>query len=325
MADKQLSKTNAPVTTRQDLVEEITIGGDTSHTAAAAVAAKEVEARIIAAHKWPRDVDLFREGVLKDCRRPGFAAIALYRKPVGRKKNESGKWEESFAVGFSVRFIESALQHFGNCHVISRVDWETSSQLKLVVGVLDVQKNIGYSTDVVLDKLVERKEVKQGRTVRGIRENSYGDRVYLIDATRDELRNIIGAERSKLMRDNGQRLLPRDILDEARALVEVTLATENARDPDAAKKKILDGFASLGVSAVMLKEYLGKGVEQVTAKDLVDLTSLHAGLKENEFSWADVMRAQKAEAEGEGGTAAKSLADKIKEAAPEYMEPPSGK
>src|SRR5262249_31607490 len=143
-------------------------------------------------------------------------------------------------------------------------------------------------------------------TVRGMRENSYGDAVYLIDATADEFRNVMGSERSKLLRDNGQRLLPRDILDEARALIDATLANENARDPDAAKKKILDKFAGLGVSATMLKEYLGRPIETVTVKDLTDLGALHAGLKDGEYTWADVMRAKAEPAEGEPNAESKA-------------------
>jgi hypothetical protein len=300
--DNQVTKTpkGSTVTVRQDLAEEISVGYEIAPTAAAAAAKAEIEARIIAARKWPRDIDVFREEILKDCRRPRFADIALYNKPVGRKQNpETGRWEEAFATDFSVRFIESALQHFGNVHCVSRIEWETGDQSKLVVVVVDVQRNTGYSTDAVLDKQVERKEVKKGRKTLGMRENSYGDTVYLVEATKDEFRNVMGAERSKLIRDNGKRLLPRDVLDECRELIDKTLADENAKDPDSAKKKVLDRFAALGISATMLKEYLGRPLETLTAKDLNALTPLHNGLKEGDFTWSDVMRTKEEPAEGE--------------------------
>lgn len=303
MADSQLAKTSksgGAVSVRQDLAEEVTVSYEIAPTAAAAAAKAEIEARIVAARKWPRSVDQFREDFLKDCRRPGFAEIALYRRPVGRKKNpETGRWEEAVVVDFSIRAVEAALAHFCNVHVAARIEWETTEQTKLMVAVIDVQKNVGYSTDMVLDKLVERKEVKQGRKARGVRENSYGDQVYLVEATKDEVRNLIGAERSKLIRDNGKRLLPRDILDEARELIDKTLADQNAKDPDSAKKKVLDRFASLGVSAVMLRDYLGRPLETLSAKDLSELQPLFNGLKEGSFTWTDVMRTRDEEAEGE--------------------------
>lgn len=301
MPDNQLAKpTGTTVTVRQDLADEITVGRDMAPTAAAASAKAEIEARIVAAWKRPRDIDQFREGILKDCRRPGFAEVALYRKPVGRKKNEeTGKWENAFAIDFSVRFIESALQHFMNVHITQRIDYEDGDTVALTVGVVDVERNIGYSFQSTLDKLVERKEVKAGRKTRGVRENSYGDVVYLVEATKDEMRNVAGSERSKLLRDQGKRLMPRDILDECREQIERTIADANAKDPDSAKKKVLDKFAALGVSATMLKEYLGRPVDTLTPKDLTELASLYNGLKDGDFSWSEIMRAHNEPAEGE--------------------------
>jgi hypothetical protein len=303
MSDSQVVKPGSKgstVTVRQDLAEEISTGYEVAPTAAAAAAKAEIEARIVAARRWPRDIDQFREEILKDCRRPRFAEIALYNKPVGKKRNpDTGRYEEAFATDVSIRFIESALQHFGNIHVVSRIEFETENHSKLVVGVIDVQRNTGYSTDAMLEKVVERKEIKQGRKALGRRENSYGDIVYLVVATKDEFRNVVGTERSKLIRDNGKRLLPRDILDECREQIDKTLADENAKDPDAAKKKVLDRFAGLGISATMLKEYLGRPLETLTAKDVAELAPLHNGLKEGDFTWADVMHSKNEAAEGE--------------------------
>src|SRR5262249_13906906 len=98
MSDSQVMRPvpkGGTVTVRQDLTEEISVGHEIAPTAAAAAAKAEIEARILHALKCPRNVDQFREDSLKDCRRRGFAETALYRKPVGRKKNqETNKWEE---------------------------------------------------------------------------------------------------------------------------------------------------------------------------------------------------------------------------------------
>jgi hypothetical protein len=320
--------TGSTVTVRQDFAEELSVGSDLSAVAAAAAAKAEIEARIVAARKWRRDDDLFREGILKSCRRPMFADIALYQKPVGRKKNADGKWEDAFVVDFSIRFIESALQHYGNVHIVSRIGYEDTDRALLTVQVIDVERNVGYSTDAMLEKVVERKEVKAGRKALGMRENSYGDTVYLVEATRDEFRNVMGTERSKLIRDSGKRLLPRDILDEARLVIDRTLADENARDPDAAKKKVLDRFAGLGISATMLKEYLERPIETLTVKDLNELGVLHNGLKEGDFSWSDVTRTKHEPAEGggetspQGGPKRSKLRDKVMALKPEGTPAP---
>ena len=325
MADNQQqvikAGTGGTVTVRQDLAEEVSVTRDLSPTAAAAAAKAEIEAGIIAARKWPRDEDVFREKTLKTCRRPGFANTALYHKPVGRKKNAQGQWEEVFAIDWSIGSIQTMLQHFGNVRIMARITYEDADKALLTVQVLDLERNIGYSTDAMLDKLIERKEVKAGRKARGMRENSYGDVVYLVEATKDEFRNIIGAERSKLIRDNGKRLLPRDILDEARSEIDKTVANENAKDPDSAKKKVLDRFASIGISAALLKEYLGRPLETLTGKDLTDLGALFNGLKEGDFTWGDVMRMKSESAEGSSEKERPKLREKILAMAPEAAKP----
>jgi len=311
--EKQLVKqTGAKVSVRQDLTaDEITVGRELSTEAAAAAARAEVEAARAAAHRWPRNEDEARLRILRDCRRPGFAETALYKKPVGRKQNAEGKWENAFAINFSVRFVEGAIRHWGNTEVTARIDYEDEQQARLRVRVLDLETNTSYATDAVIDKLVERKEVKEGRQVRGRRQNSYGDIVYLVDASKDEFRNLAGAERSKLIRDNGQRLLPRDLLEDARKAIEETLADENAKDPDAAKKKILDRFASIGVSAVMLKEYIGKPFEALNKQDLSELGVIFNGLKDGEMTWAELMSTREKPAEGEPEPKKRNFRDRI--------------
>jgi hypothetical protein len=331
MPDNQLLKpqTGGTVSVRHDLAEEITVGNDLSTAAAAAAAKAEIEARILTAKKWRRDEDQAREDILKRCRHPAAAESFLFSKPVGRKKDAEGNWQEERIEDFSIRFVEMAIGYWGNLAVSSRIIYDDPRRALLRVDVVDLQRNSGYSTESMQDKVVERREIKKGRTVLGMRENSWGDPVYLVEATKDEFRNVLGTERSKLIRDNGKRLLPRDLLDEARGLIDRTLADENAKDPDAAKKKVLDRFAGLGISATMLKEYLERPVEALTAKDLTELSALYNGLKESAFTWPEVMRMKNEPAEGEEkpeGAPPKKLRDRImaqaKEPAAKEPAPP---
>jgi len=295
-----LIRGGSQVTVRQDLAQESTVSHEMAVAAAAAEARAEIEARIVHALHHPRNIDLFEQAIIKDCRRSSFADIALFRKPVGKKKNaETGKMEQSFAIDFSIRFVETAIQHYQHVHVTSRIPYEDVEKAKLTVGVVDVQNNVGYSTESVVDKLVERRFVPEGRKHHGQRQNTYGDDVYLLEATKDEFRLLIGAERSKLIRDQGKRLLPRDILDRAREVIDETLAATTTQDPDAVKRRLIDGFAKVGVTVSMLLEYLGQPLDSLTPKDVGELRTLWNGLKDGEYSWADIMRMKDAPAEGE--------------------------
>src|SRR5262249_15325172 len=154
----------------------------------------------------------------------------------------------------------------------------------------------------------------------------------LVDATEEEFKLKAAAEFSKVVRDNVQRLLPRSILDEARALIERTLSDDTAQNPDAAKKKILEAFGSLGIGVAALKEYLGQPVESLSPKDLAELRALYTGLKEGSLSWSEVLAAKReSESAGEGedeSAARPPLRDRVlnrrrqKEA--EAAEKPSG-
>jgi hypothetical protein len=275
-----------------------TQAGELAPMQSAAAVRAAIETRAILAERNPRDEERFRERLLRYCKHPDFAEAAIYKRKVGRKRNAQGEWEDAYAENFSIRFIEAALPIYRNVYADTTIRFEDARRMIVHVEVYDSEANVGYAQDATLPKLVERRDAAD-RVVVGERMNSENKRVYIVEATRDEMRNVFGAERSKLLRDQAQKLLPFHILIEARRLIEQTNADENAKDPDAAKKKVLDRFASIGVSAEMLKVYLDRGLDTLTLKDLAELGVLHNGLREGEFTWADVMRMKDAPAEGE--------------------------
>ena len=298
---------------------EATALGDLAGSASAAAAAKEIEVRALLAERHPRKLEVFREKLLRYCADPGFAEQALYSRKVGRKQNPvSGEWEDNYAVNFSIRFIEAALAIYKHIYPVTRIVYEDQKRMLINVQVYDAENNVGYSQDSMLPKIVERKDLKD-RVSLGERFNSDGKRIFIVEATRDELRNVFGAERSKLIRDLAQKLMPFHILAEARRAIDAKNAEENARDPEAAKKRVLDRFAAIGVSAEMLLSYMDRSLDLLTQKDLAELTVLFNGLSEGEFTWADVMRIKAAPAEGgepepQPDSKAARLRDKLVEA-----------
>jgi hypothetical protein len=261
----------------------------------------QLEAAMVLADRKPRRIDVFRLRMLEDCKDPIFAEAALYNKPVGKKKNPvTGTWEEQFAVNFSVRFIEAALQAFGNFRVFEWLTYEDDKRARIHVAVIDVEQNNGYGTDRMVEKVVERKN-PQGRTIRGQRPNSFGDMVYLVDATADEFRNLYGAERSKLRRDNGQRILPFHILAQCREQIDKTVKDEHAKHPETVRDKLRDAFYSVGVSPQQLEDYLGHPLGQLNDAEMIALRAIYSGIKEGESTWADIERLKAEPAEGESG------------------------
>lgn len=248
-----------------------------AETATAAFAAQQkalVESRYIIALQRPRDWDLVRSKMIKDAKRPSFAAVARYHKPIGKG-----------VEGPSIRFVEAALRNMGNLITETNTLFDDAEKRIVRVTVTDFESNVIYSQDVTITKTVERKSLKQGDTPISSRLNSYGQMTYLLPATDDDILNKQNALISKAVRTLGLRVIPGDLVDEAMRVVLDTQSKEDARDPDTAKRNLLDSFASVGVSATHIKEYLGHNADSLTPKELTELRAIYAAIKEGETTW----------------------------------------
>jgi hypothetical protein len=256
---------------------------ETQSTALAERAKAEVQARFIMAMQRPRDIDEVRVRLLKHCKRKGFAERAEYAKPVGGQK----------IVGPSIRFVECALQEYGNVIPEATVVYEDDEKRVIRVSVCDLERNLTWHDDALVEKFVERRNPKDAEVV-GSRTNSRGETVYKVRATEDDLANKQAAAVSKKLRNLGLRILPADLVDEAIATCQHTRRSEVAKDPDAVRRQVADAFSTLGVMPAALHEYLGTPIEQASPGDIDELRIVHASIKEGE-RWADLLEAKRAE------------------------------
>lgn len=257
---------------------EMVRSAETSSSAVAAQAKAAVEARYIVAIKRPRDLDAVRLAILKECQRPSFAAVARYRKPVG-----------DGIEGPSIRFAEAAIRCMTNMLPEVATIYEDVEKRIVRVSVTDLESNVTYSGDITVEKTVERSSVKQGQTILRSRVNSVGKPTFLVEATEDDLQNKQGALVSKQLRTLSLRLLPGDILEEAMATVIETLEKADATDPGAARKKMVDVFARLGVKPSDLRDYLGHDLDGLTPPELAELRAVAATLRDGESTWRDAL------------------------------------
>ncbi len=251
-------------------------------TAAASVAARakaQIEARHIMALQRPRNIDEVRTRILKECNRPGFARAARYKIPMGGSNIE----------GPTIRFAEVAIRYMGNLAVETTCTYDDPQKQVLRVGVTDLEANVVYEQDVTVAKTVERKRCPPGVRALATRPNSYGQTVHVLEATDDEVLNKINALVSKALRTLSLRHLPGDILDEAMVLCIRVAANEDAKDPDAARKALVDGFFALGVDASQLSTYLGHGLDSTTPAEVTELRAIFAALRDEETVWQEIM------------------------------------
>ena len=292
-AQEELSRTGGSVTKRSTAVaEEQTTSFDLTPTAAAAEAKAEVEARFAFAAYKPRNMERFTKLLYGACDDLAFADVALYSRPVGRKQNEKGEWEDEVHTDLSIRFMETALQFYGNVYIASRIISENDQHVQVAVSVLDCESNLTYSNGMLVPKVVERRNAPRDRVVRGRRFTSSNREVYLLEATDAELRNSIGAEKSKLMRDNSRRLIPRYILDEARRRIDATLT--KAQNEPSWRERIVAKFAGVGVTEQQLTDFAGD-LDKLTAEQIKRLGRILNAIVDGETTWADVTQNQESE------------------------------
>lgn len=289
---------NTPALMNQNDASMPVAQASASENAAIAMAAKQkavVEARYKMALARPRDLDTVRQNMLKDARRPSFASVAIYHKPVGKG-----------IEGPSIRFVEAAMRNMTNILTETDTVSEDDERRVIRVAVSDLETNTYFSQDVTVSKTVERSKLPQGEKPIRVRTNSYGKPVYILHGTDDDILNKQNALISKAVRTLGLRLIPGDLVDEALFNVRQTMARQDAQDPDAAKNRIIDAFSQLGVQVEALKEYLGHELSSIDPNELQDLRALYSAIKDGETTWKAVMD-NKAEKEAEAKAAQKPI------------------
>jgi len=251
---------------------------DPSAIAAAEAAKAEIQAAYLMALHKPRNEMDARDRIINACKRTELAARVEYSKPVGNKKIK----------GPSIRLAEVALNYWGNVNTRSVILYEDESVRRIRVSCIDLENNITHSRDYTLNKTVERKS-KLGREDDVIRErtNTYNERVYILKATEDEMATKEAAWISKGKRNEGLRLIPSDIIDEAMDTARKTIAEGIKRDPEGEKKKVLDAFSAIGIRPSKLEKYLNHTVASVSPAEIIDLRSVYQTIRDGETTWAD--------------------------------------
>jgi hypothetical protein len=253
-------------------------------TASSAVAAQSkamIESRYVMAMRNPRNWDAVRQDLIKECRRPSFAnnKSAYYIKPIGNG-----------VEGLGIRFVEVALRCMKNVLVETTMIFEDDMKEVHRVSVTDLEANITYPLDVRVSKTVERAKPNSDGSYISVRKNSYGKDTFTIIGTDDDLLNKRGALISKAIRTIGLRIIPGDLCDEAEEIIKRIRLDDAAKDPDAERRKIVDAFSAIGVTATDLTGYLGHDLAKCSPAQIVTLRGIYGAIKDGEASWQSVMQ-----------------------------------
>ncbi len=253
-----------------------------AETSATAVAKREqanVEARFTVALKFPRSIEQFRGALLASCRRPRFAEVVQYSVPRGGKK----------ITGLSIKFAEEAWRLFGNLDVAQIVVFDDQERRIIRVTATDLETNSTMSSDVIVEKTVERRFVNKGDEVLSSRVNTTGQTVYLKKSTDDEMVVKMNANLSKARRNLILSIIPSDIREEAEEMATKTVREKITEDPDGEKKRIMDAFWEKGVMPDQIAEAIGKDLAMLTPAEIGVLRKMYEALRDGEATWAEIV------------------------------------
>lgn len=285
---------------------EETSNQEASIAVASAQIKATIEARFLLAVNRPRDIDAAAKRIFKECEQPLFAAKAKYAKPIGKSK----------VVGPSIRFAECAMRNYGNIDSTVNTVFEDDTVREILITVCDLETNTSYSTKLSIQKTIERKHLGKGQKHFGHRINSYGEAVYLVRATEDDMSTKVSAISSKASRSLGLKLIPSWITDEAMRIVDETNNREIVRDKPKAEKGLLSQFAELKITRDQLMDYLGHEIKDSTPEEISELRAIFEAIKDGETTWSFVM-----ELKNEQRTKAEPIQEQsLKEALKQRME-----
>lgn len=224
-----------------------------TNPAGAAVAlrsAKEVEAMVLMAKRYPRDEQNSEARIIRACKRERLAETATYEYPRGGTK----------VTGPSIRLAEVLAQNWGNIDF----GWTELARDKREDGI-EVSHCEAWAWDI---------EVNTRRSIRFdvplVRDTKRGS--YKLEDERDKY-EMCANQAGRRMRACILNIIPGDITEAA--LEECSATLKKSTIPlEKRRENAIKAFDKIGVKQPMLEKYLGCRQTAWTANDMFRLTKV---------------------------------------------------
>lgn len=265
--------TNEVLPTDTAMSARRTNGGSGSENAIVAAAAErsraEVESALIVAKRFPRREADASARILEMCERESFANVGVYSYPRGGGTVE----------GPSVNLARQAERLWGNIMSGFEVLAMDDEYIHLRGYAMDLETNTRKIQEHRFTRKIQRKDKRSGETK-------------WIEITDErELRELIGRQGSILERNCILRLLPADLVDDAKERCKRTMRKAAAGDLTKSRAEtirgVVFGFRSFGVDVDMLEKKLGHSVDLINEEELTGLRKIHNALKDGQAKRTD--------------------------------------
>jgi len=221
--------------------------------------AQEVQAAVVMAKRFPRDIVEVERKLIEACRRPKLAEIAVYEYPRGG----------STVTGPSIRLAEAAAQAMGNIDF----GWTEVQRLEdesiCMAYCWDIENNIRRTTTFTVPHYRDKTDPKTKQKIK----------VRLTDDR--DIYEMCANQASRRMRGCILQVVPGDIIDLAIEECKKTTEAELGTIQDQAKKWCAAFDKEYNVSVKSIIKYLGSKPETWTQSDIHRLRKLYNALRDN--------------------------------------------
>lgn len=256
---------NNLMTMQQNNAVGFMAGPSAAMVAAAESAKAQIQCAYMMALQCPRSYFAAEQAVVKACENPLFAEKVEYKLP------RAG----TTITGPTIRLAELIRREWRNIYTTERVMHDDDRQMIIQVTAMDLETNSIETAEVIVPKTVERKFAKKGQEVLNERENSLGEKLYIVKATDSEVDMTRKALISKALRNAIFRLVPAELVQIALATARQTIARADAADPKDATRRLIVCFEEQGVPIDKIEKYIGHTLEKATAADVKKLRGLY--------------------------------------------------
>lgn len=259
----------------------------------------EVKAAIVLARANQRDEMTAYTAIINACKRPSFAASAMYSFPRGGSQ----------IVGPSVDLAREMARLWGNVRYGARVVTEDEATVHIKGYAFDLQTNAYVEAEDKFKKLIQRKDKRTGETK-------------WTQPDERDLRELVNRRAAFLVRNCILQLMPpdfvEDAMDQANRTKHADANGQLKEDRAGTVKKMVMAFDEVRVSPEMLTEYLGHAIDDVTDRELADLKAIFKSLRdgnserEEYFTTKKPTVTEQPQQPAEQKPAGDALADKIR-------------
>ncbi|MCY9166048.1 hypothetical protein [Bacillus atrophaeus] len=215
--------------------------------------AQEVQAAMVIAKKFPRDVYAAFDRIKKACERRLLAENAVYEYPRGGSK----------VSGPSIRLAEALAQNWGN------IDY----------GIMELEQKAGESSVMAYAWDLET-NTRQTKIFTVKHERKAKGAVTKLNDPRD-IYEMVANQGARRVRSCILGVIPGDIVDAAVDMCQQTLINGHKEPLEDRLRNALSTFKKeFGITKEMIQEYIGSNVDAFTEQDYLKIGRIYTALRD---------------------------------------------